>query len=208
MADANEGDVCPQSETPIVTSVSPWARGPPDARLGYGHGAVTGGMNPVRCIVIDVNASELFHLGRKLMKLSEQAMPPSRLGNGDLATTVRLVGIDVMTHPGSSVSEITERTGFPQSQVSLSVARLRELGALVTAPDPADRRRTLVRPIEGLMEKGMRYAAVPVDQTIAEAIGAQDRDRLPDALAALELLGRLITPEIHDLAQSEPVGAT
>jgi hypothetical protein len=113
-----------------------------------------------------------------------------------------------MTHPGSSVSEITERTGFPQSQVSLSVARLRELGAVLTAPDPADRRRTLVQPVEGLMGKGMRYAAVPVDQTIAEAIGAQAHDRLPDVLAALELLGQLIIPEMHDLAQSEPASAT
>jgi hypothetical protein len=165
-------------------------------------------MNQERCIVMDVNASELFHLGRKLMKLAEDAMPPSPLGRGGLATTIRLVAVDVIVHPGSSVSEITERTGFPQSQVSLSVARLRELGAVVTAPDPADRRRTLVRPAEGTMERGMRFAAVPVDQTITEAIGAQARDRLPDAVAALELLGQLITPEIHRRSQAEPASAS
>jgi hypothetical protein len=159
-------------------------------------------------MMLDVNAFELFHLGRKLMKLGEQALPPSRLGKGEMTTTVRLVMVDILSHPGSSVSEITERTGFPQSQVSLSVARLRELGTVMTEPDPADRRRTLVRPAEGIMQKGIRHASVPVYQTIADAIGGQAQDRLPEVLAALELLGQLITPEMHWLAQATPADTT
>jgi DNA-binding MarR family transcriptional regulator len=141
-----------------------------------------------------MNAFELFLLGRKLMKLGEQAIPPSRLEKGEMITTVRLVMVDILSHPGSSVSEITERTGFPQSQVSLSVARLRELGAVLTAADPADRRRTLVRPTEGMMERGRRHASVPVEQHIADALGPEARDHLPEVLAALELLSELITP--------------
>jgi len=148
-----------------------------------------------------MNASELFLLGRKLMKLGEGAIPDS--GQPGVNTTVRLVIADVTEHPGSSVSEITERTGFPQSLVSLSVARLRDFGAVVTAPDPADRRRTLVRPAEGAILRGSRHGAVPVDQTIARAIGASAQDRLPEALAALELLGQLIIPEIYRLV-SQP----
>jgi hypothetical protein len=113
---------------------------------------------------------------------------------------------DIAYHPGSSVSEITERTGFPQSLVSLSVARLRDFGAVLTEPDPADRRRTLVRPAEGVVRKGgTQHAAVPVDETIAKAIGTDAQDRLPDALAALELLGELIIPEVHGLGH-EPAG--
>jgi hypothetical protein len=154
--------------------------------------------------VADVNAFELFLLGRKLMKLGEEAIPPSRLED-EMATSVRLVMADVFSHPGSSVSQITERTGFPQSLVSLSVARLRELGAVVTAPDPADRRRTLVRPAEGMLDRGARHAAVPVDQVVAGAISAEARERVPEVLAALELLGQLITPEIHRLTHA---GAT
>jgi hypothetical protein len=159
--------------------------------------------NQKRCIMPDVQAFELFHLGRKLMKLGEQAIPPSRL-SGEMATSVRLVMVDILGHPGSSVSEITERTGFPQSHVSLSVARLRELGTVVTAPDPADRRRTLVRPVDGIMEKGIRHASVPIDQTVANALGDQAQDHLPEVLAALELLGQLMTPELHRLAPAVP----
>jgi DNA-binding MarR family transcriptional regulator len=164
-------------------------------------------MDQDRCNVVDVHASELFLLGRKLMKLGEQAIPLSRLEQDELTTTVRLVMVEILAYPGSSVSEITERTGFPQSQVSQSVARLRELGSVVTGPDPGDRRRTLVRPTEGMMEKGMRHAAVPINQTIAEAIGAEALDRLPEALAALELLGQLITPKytaFRDPSQPAP----
>jgi DNA-binding MarR family transcriptional regulator len=156
----------------------------------------------------DVNAFELFLLGRKLMKLGEEAIPRSKADAGGTATSLRLVMADVAYHPGSSVSEITERTGFPQSLVSLSVARLRDLGFVVTAPDPADRRRTLVRPVEGALRQGARHAAATVDQTIAKAIGTDAQDRLPEALAALELLGQLVVPEVHPLARPEPADAT
>jgi DNA-binding MarR family transcriptional regulator len=161
---------------------------------------MTGQEDQERCIINDVYASELFLLGRKLMKLGEEAIPSSPGAAGGVTTSVRLVMADIAYHPGSSVSEITERTGFPQSLVSLSVARLRDFGAVVTGPDPADRRRTLVRPAEGVVRKrGTQHSAAPVDETIAKAIGAQAQDRLPEALAALELLGQLIIPEIYGL---------
>jgi hypothetical protein len=153
-----------------------------------------------RCIMTDVYASELFLLGRKLMKLGEEAIPPSPRAGDAVSTSVRLVMADIAYHPGSSVSEITERTGFPQSLVSMSVARLRDFGTVVTEADPADRRRTLVRPAEGVVRKGgTGHTAVPVDETIAKAIGADAQDRLPEALAALELLGQLIIPEVYGL---------
>jgi hypothetical protein len=154
----------------------------------------------------DVYASELFLLGRKLMKLGEEAIPPSPRAVGAVNTSVRLVMADIAYHPGTSISEITERTGFPQSLVSLSVARLRDLGAVLTGPDPADRRRTLVRPAEALVRKGgTQHSAAPIEETIAKAIGADTQDRLPDALAALELLGQLMIPEVYGLGP-EPAG--
>jgi len=159
--------------------------------------------------MIDVNASELFLLGRKLMKLGEAAIPASPQAEAGATTSVRLVMADIAYHPGSSVSEITERTGFPQSLVSLSVAKLREFGVVQTEPDPADRRRTLVRPAEGLVRRGgTPHSAVAVDETIAKAIGAEAEDRLPEALAALELLGQLIIPEIYSRAQRGPATVT
>jgi DNA-binding MarR family transcriptional regulator len=155
----------------------------------------------------DVDAFELFLLGRKLMKLGEAAMPPSRLED-KTAASARLVMSDIFCHPGSSVSEITERTGFPQSLVSLSVARLRDLGAVTTAPDPADRRRTLVRPAESMTDRAQRRAAVPVDQTIAAAMSAEAAGHLPEALAALETLGQLMVPEVHRRTHPEPAHRT
>jgi DNA-binding MarR family transcriptional regulator len=166
---------------------------------------MTGKQDHEGCIIPDMNASELFLLGRRLMKLGEAAIPDA--GRPGVNTTIRLVIADVTDHPDSSVSEITERTGFPQSLVSLSVARLREFGAVVTKPDPADRRRTLVRPAEGAVARGARHGAVPVDETIARALGAQAQERLPEALAALELLGQLITPESYRLV-CEPADTT
>jgi DNA-binding MarR family transcriptional regulator len=163
-----------------------------------------------RCIVIDVYASELFLLGRKLMKLGEESIPPSprTRAAGGVSTTIRLVMADISYHPGSSVSEITERTGFPQSLVSLAVAKLRDFGVVVTQPDPTDRRRTLVRPVESVVRKGgTQHTAVRVDETIAKAIGAEAQDRLPEVLAALELLGQLMIPEVYGLGP-EPANAT
>jgi DNA-binding IclR family transcriptional regulator len=51
-----------------------------------------------------------------------------------------MVLIDVSEHADSSIGEIAARTGFPQSHVSASVARLRELGTL--APGALGRLRT------------------------------------------------------------------
>ena len=150
-----------------------------------------------------MNGLELYLLGRKLMKLGEHALPPS--GLDDMGASVRSVLSDIFGHAGSSVSEITERTGFPQSHVSSSVARLRDLGVVVTAPDPADRRRTLVSPAEGMVERALRRGATSVDATMAAAIGPDADDRLPDVLPALNLLGELVLPDVHHLTQpSQP----
>jgi DNA-binding MarR family transcriptional regulator len=140
-----------------------------------------------------VNGLELFLLGRRLMKLGEEAIPPS--GFHRVPTSVRSVLMDVYEHPGSSVSEITERTGFPQSHVSASVTRLREAGALITVTDPADRRRTLVSPNPEVRRGLPALAWTPVEDVLARAIGTGDPGQAAEAVAALELLARLLTPD-------------
>jgi hypothetical protein len=160
-----------------------------------------------------VNGLELYLLGRRLMKLGVDAIPSS--GFRELPASVRSVLVDALGHPGSSISDITARTGFPQSHVSASVAKLRELGALVTEADPADRRRTLVQPGAGVMQRASQRTSVPVDATIAAALGAVSAvsavgavgadggdggdgadgdDGLAEVLAALDLLARRLTP--------------
>jgi DNA-binding MarR family transcriptional regulator len=145
-----------------------------------------------------VNALELFLLGRKLMKLGEEAIPQSIPGSQfhQMPTSVRSVLVDVYEHPGSSISEITARTGFPQSHVSAAVARLREKGGVITTTDPADRRRTLAAPNPEVWRRLSSRQRVPVDAVLARAIGTDDPGEVAGALAALDLLARLLTPNV------------
>jgi DNA-binding transcriptional ArsR family regulator len=140
-----------------------------------------------------VNGLELFLLGRKLMKLGEEALPPS--GFRQMPASVRSVLMDIYEHPGSSVSEITARTGFPQSHVSASVARLREAGGVITTTDPTDRRRTLAAPNPQVRHGLPSLAWEPVDAVVAKAIGTSDPADATEAVVALELLSRLLTPD-------------
>lgn len=139
-----------------------------------------------------MNALELFLLGRKLMKIGEQAIP-ARAGFHRLPASVRSVLIDVFEHPGSSVGEISARTGFPQSHVSASVARLRERGAVITAIDPNDRRRTLVRPSPTVPRQATQLVSAPIEAALAAALGTENPPEVAEVASALETLAlRLI----------------
>jgi len=144
-----------------------------------------------------VNGIELFLLGRTLMKIGEVAIPTD--GVGAYATSHRsvlIVASDIRAYPGSSVGEIAARTGFPQSKVSACVARLREAGAIDTAADPGDRRRLLVRPAAQVSTRVAEVRAAPIDAALATAIGADDRQRIAEVVAALETLARHLTPQV------------
>jgi DNA-binding MarR family transcriptional regulator len=138
-----------------------------------------------------VNATELFLLGRRLMEIAEGLLP-----QGKATTSLRLVLIDVAYHPGSSISEITERTGFPQSLVSLSVAKLRAIGVVETSPDPVDRRRTLVHATEQMAARSQERAGSTIETAILAQLGPEHEDQVAEALAALDVLARLLTPEV------------
>ena len=138
-----------------------------------------------------MNATELFLLGRRLMEIAEGLLP-----QGKATTSLRLVLIDVAYHPGSAISEITERTGFPQSLVSLSVAKLRAIGVVETAADPADRRRTLVHATEQMTARSQERAGSSIETAILAQLGPEHEDQVAEALAALDVLARLLTPEV------------
>lgn len=127
------------------------------------------------------------------MKIARQAIPES--GLEALPSNVRPIMMDVLAHPGSSISEITARTGFPQSHVSAAVARLQQADAVVTAPDPKDRRRTLVRPHPAMPRQALQLASVPVDAALAAALATDDAREVQETLAALEGLWRRFGPE-------------
>jgi DNA-binding MarR family transcriptional regulator len=138
-----------------------------------------------------MNGLELFLLGRKLMKVGEESMP--RAGFRRLPASVQSVLVDVFEHPNSSIGAITTRTGFPQSHVSTSVARLQKAGALVTEVDKRDRRRTLVMPAPGVVAAFASNAlaaqvSAPIDDALARAVGTSDAPSISELVAALETL--------------------
>ncbi len=151
-----------------------------------------------------MNAVALYLLGRKLMKIAEDALPKS--AGGAPPTSVRMIVSDVAEHPDSSIGEITARTGFPQSHVSASVARLRELGALTTWVDPRDRRRTLTRLSPGVRQRAQR-AAVPVDAQLAAALPGGDPDAVRTVIEALETLSAQLGPPRGDDLEASPTRA-
>jgi SAM-dependent methyltransferase/DNA-binding MarR family transcriptional regulator len=122
------------------------------------------------------------------MKIGEEAIHEA--GFHQLPTSVRSILIDVFEHPDSSISDITDRTGFPQSHVSGAVARLREGGALETAVDPQDRRRTLVRPAAEVRQRAAQQAPPPIDGALAAALGTQDPLVVGRMVAELEGIAR------------------
>jgi DNA-binding MarR family transcriptional regulator len=137
-------------------------------------------------------AFDLIVLGRQLARIGETVMrgqaPPAQ------PTIAGMVLADVFAHPGSSISEITARTGMPQSHVSETVARLREQGTVESFPDPADRRRTLVRVSAQHPGNVMRAALVPADDALTAALGDVSPDEAADIIKTLEALAARLRP--------------
>lgn len=144
-----------------------------------------------------MNGVELFLLGRTLMKIGEEALPQPVGEHGRRPGGTRSVLIvlsDIVEHPDSAVGEIAARTGLPQSQVSTAVARLKEAGSITTAPDPADRRRLLVRPAAEPSTRVAEIRTGTVDAALAAALGTDDREPIDEVTTALETLARHLTP--------------
>lgn len=150
-------------------------------------------MHLSRCKLGGVNGVELFLLGRTLMKIGEEAMPAPRGGPAGGTRAVLIVLSDIVGHPDSAIGEIAERTGLPQSQVSTAVARLRKTGSVVTAPDPDDRRRSLVRKADEVSERVAEVRATTIDAALAAALGGSEH--LAEVTDALDVLARHLSPE-------------
>lgn len=129
---------------------------------------------------------ELYLLGRRLMKIGADALPAQFR---TVPIGVRSIVADVAEHPGTSISEVVERTALSQSQVSDAVAKMRAAGVLSSEPDPADRRRTLVRM---LPRPGEAQAAAPIEAPLAAALGVTDPAVLADIVGNLEKLTQLL----------------
>ncbi|MGP8206207.1 MAG: MarR family winged helix-turn-helix transcriptional regulator [Acidimicrobiales bacterium] len=137
-----------------------------------------------------MDALDLFQLGRWLTKLGEEAMRPA--GGSPSRPGRRVVLMDALAFPDSSVGEIATRTGLPQSYVSAMVAKLCELGTFETRADPADRRRTLVRVSRSGPTAVVGPRSVPVDGPLIEALGDFPPGSAAELVSALgEIAARL-----------------
>lgn len=151
-----------------------------------------------------MKAGELYLLGKHLMELAAHGMRDD--ADPDIPD-VYLVLISVLVEaPDISISELTARTGFAQSHVSAAVAKLRERGALHTRPDPADRRRTLVTPADGLIAAVAQRQQRDAEQVLAAALAALD----PDADAVADRAARLVeaADELYRLLTARALGVS
>jgi DNA-binding MarR family transcriptional regulator len=115
-----------------------------------------------------MDAGQLHRLGRRLIELSRAATAEARdpsLTAGELAVLE-----DAFKNPDSSVSEIHIRTGFVQSHVSVSVARLKQRGLIEAVADPADGRRTRVRVADDAIRAIVTRSNRRIDQALAQAV--------------------------------------
>ena len=131
---------------------------------------------------------------------AETARAPSRdaeTARGPfMPTGPSLVLRDVFANPGSSITDITARTGLPQSYVSESVARLRGQGIVQTSADPADGRRTLVRVSAQHPRAVAAKGSVPVDAALAAALGEPTGGAaVTQIIATLSTLAARLAPE-------------
>ncbi|MFJ9371628.1 MarR family transcriptional regulator [Nocardia sp. NPDC101769] len=125
------------------------------------------------------------------MKIGESALPPT--GFQQMPASMRSVMIDIFENPDTAIREIVGRTGFLQSHVSASVAKLREAGVVDVMADPSDRRRTLVRRTERItgIAEAVRSNA-PIDEAIADTIHSDDPNRIKAVTDALDTLAFLL----------------
>jgi len=145
-----------------------------------------------RCIMSDVNAGELHKLASVLRSISAAATADP----GERPQAVSTVAIveDVAAHPDSCIGDIAERTGLAQSLVSTTVAKLKDRGVFTTAPDPADRRRTVVTVQPGAVAAFGQRGARPVTDALASALPGATADQREGIEAALTHLAGWLLP--------------
>lgn len=145
-----------------------------------------------RCIMCDVNAGELYKLA-SVLRAAAAAATADPGERPQAASTVSIVE-DVTTHPGSCISDVAERTGLAQSLVSTTVVKLKDRGVFTAAPDPADRRRTVVTVQPAAVAAFGQRGARPISDALAKALPDATADQLRGIDATLNRLAEQLLP--------------
>lgn len=128
-----------------------------------------------------MKAATLHQLGRRLSGLAEGMMHAERTASvtaGEMA-----ILDDLLVHGRSTVRDITARTGFAQSHVSASLARLAEASQVEWEKNPKDARSRwadLAPDERAVLQAG---AATRVEDVLAEQLGAGEAEKLVKLLA-------------------------
>lgn len=142
-----------------------------------------------------MNYGHVHRLGKCLIELSEAA--EGAPGDNMLTLGEAAVLEDAMEHPGTSIREVYQRSGFAHSHVAASVVRLKERGLLTTIGDPASggpasawRSRTHLEPTDHALTAVSRRRACPVTQaSIRAVIGRSQAKR---AIQLMEELAEIL----------------
>ena len=133
------------------------------------------------------------------------ALDDSFLGLGWPLGASRLI-FEIGAGP-TSVLELRERLDLDSGYLSRLLRRLTRAGVVDVQPDPADRRRRLVRlTSEGrAVRRELDRRSEDHAAALIEPLTTRQRDRLTEALATADLLVRAATVRLRDVRPGDPV---
>lgn len=71
-----------------------------------------------------------------------------------------------------------------------------EAGSVLTATDPADRRRSLIRRNPEVTGRRAEVAATPIDAALGAALGTEDGAAIAETVDLLERLAERLSPDV------------
>jgi DNA-binding MarR family transcriptional regulator len=127
-----------------------------------------------------MRAADLHRLARRVREIALLATDNTgddRVNAGQLAVLE-----DIAHHPGSTISDVTRRTGLAQSLVSRITHAMAEAGAVTVSSDDTDRRKTRLE----LDPRTRAHILERAGNTVSAALAAQTPALTPNERSALE----------------------
>jgi DNA-binding MarR family transcriptional regulator len=132
-----------------------------------------------------VQLNDLIYLGRRLAQVGQLAMHED---TPDLVGAEPRVLADLMDRRFSTVTEISQRTGYTQGRISTAVATLRDAGLVGTRPDTSDRRKTVVFATSLADENASPLRHMSAEGLLSELLTDMDVDERAGIEHSLDLL--------------------
>ena len=128
-----------------------------------------------------MRAATLHQLGRRLSSLAGD-MTYAQVAEGTTPGEMAILD-DLLLHGRSAVRDITGRTGFAQSHVSASLAKLTERGQVRWEKNPKDARSRWADLAPKERARLEEAAATRVEDALAEQLGTHDAEKLVKLLS-------------------------